>query len=158
MGWTTPRTWATGELVTAVLLNEQMRDNLSYLHVPNHFEVQETTGTYATTSATLVAVHANYTKNITLSGGHLLVGVVAYMATSVPGTGTGQLVIDVDGTPYVVANLTSAYKPIQVGWTYLITGLSAASHTVTLKYQSDGTRTLTIDKAGWPLTVWGVEI
>lgn len=28
MAWTTPRTWATSEMVTAALLNEQLRDNL----------------------------------------------------------------------------------------------------------------------------------
>ena len=27
MGWTTPRTWVTGEVVTAAQLNEQIRDN-----------------------------------------------------------------------------------------------------------------------------------
>ena len=31
MAWTTPRTWATNELVTAALLNEQLRDNLNIL-------------------------------------------------------------------------------------------------------------------------------
>ena len=28
MGWTTPRTWASGEVVTAALLNTHLRDNL----------------------------------------------------------------------------------------------------------------------------------
>lgn len=31
MAWTTPRTWADGELVTAALLNAQLRDNLNEL-------------------------------------------------------------------------------------------------------------------------------
>src|SRR6266545_2395067 len=31
MGWTNPRTWTTGELVSASMLNEQLRDNISYL-------------------------------------------------------------------------------------------------------------------------------
>lgn len=31
MAWTTPRTWTTGELVTAAMLNEQVRDNSAYL-------------------------------------------------------------------------------------------------------------------------------
>lgn len=31
MAWTTPRTWVSGELVTAALLNTHVRDNLSYL-------------------------------------------------------------------------------------------------------------------------------
>lgn len=31
MAWTTPRTWTTSELVTAAMLNEQVRDNSNYL-------------------------------------------------------------------------------------------------------------------------------
>lgn len=34
MPWTAPRTWTTGELVTAALLNEQLRDNLLALTPP----------------------------------------------------------------------------------------------------------------------------
>lgn len=29
MAWSTPRTWSTGELVTAALLNQEVRDNLA---------------------------------------------------------------------------------------------------------------------------------
>src|SRR6266542_5785773 len=31
MAWVTPRTWVQGEVVTAAQLNEQLRDNISYL-------------------------------------------------------------------------------------------------------------------------------
>lgn len=31
MAWTSPKTWSTSELVTAALLNTQLRDNLNYL-------------------------------------------------------------------------------------------------------------------------------
>lgn len=31
MSWVTPRTWAAGEIVTAALLNAQLRDNLTYV-------------------------------------------------------------------------------------------------------------------------------
>ena len=31
MAWTTPRTWAVNEQLTAALMNQQVRDNLSYL-------------------------------------------------------------------------------------------------------------------------------
>ena len=31
MGWTAPRTWIAGELVTAAMMNTHVRDNLSYL-------------------------------------------------------------------------------------------------------------------------------
>ena len=32
MAWTTPRTWTTGELVTAALLNSHLRDNLNVVN------------------------------------------------------------------------------------------------------------------------------
>ena len=32
MAWSTPRTWVTGELVTAALLNSYVRDNQNALH------------------------------------------------------------------------------------------------------------------------------
>jgi len=34
MAWTSPKTWVTGEIVTAAMLNEQLRDNLLYLGDP----------------------------------------------------------------------------------------------------------------------------
>lgn len=32
MAWTTPRTFSTGEVVTASMMNEQIRDNSTFLH------------------------------------------------------------------------------------------------------------------------------
>jgi len=32
MGWTTAKTWTTGETVTAALMNEQIRDNMDYIY------------------------------------------------------------------------------------------------------------------------------
>ena len=32
MAWTTPRTWVSGEIVTAAIMNQHVRDNLGYLH------------------------------------------------------------------------------------------------------------------------------
>lgn len=39
MSWTSPRTWVTGELVTAALLNTHVRDNISYLNTWNQNDV-----------------------------------------------------------------------------------------------------------------------
>ena len=36
MAWTTPRDWASGELVTHTLINQQLRDNLSVLSSHTH--------------------------------------------------------------------------------------------------------------------------
>lgn len=34
MSWSAPRTWATSDTITAALLNQEIRDNLSFLHDP----------------------------------------------------------------------------------------------------------------------------
>lgn len=36
MGWTSPRTWTTGEITTAAQMNEQVRDNELYLKSQNN--------------------------------------------------------------------------------------------------------------------------
>lgn len=66
MAWTTPRTWATGELVTAALMNTHVRDNLKhyadtrYMSIPLNtafFDAGEMSGFLA--SATIVAAIDN---------------------------------------------------------------------------------------------------
>lgn len=49
MGWTTPRTWATSEVVTAAMMNAHVRDNLNAL---NGY-VRKTSDTARTSTATL---------------------------------------------------------------------------------------------------------
>ncbi len=52
MAWTSPRTWVTGELVTASLLNTHVRDNLSYLKNAPTFDGNVTvSGTLTVSSA-----------------------------------------------------------------------------------------------------------
>ena len=55
MAWTTPRTWVTNELVTAALMNEQIKDNENYLkaRMPITHEVKAT-GTVSTTSTNYI--------------------------------------------------------------------------------------------------------
>jgi hypothetical protein len=42
MPWYTPKTWVDGELVTAPMLNEQIRDNMNEL-IPGHAVVADAT-------------------------------------------------------------------------------------------------------------------
>ena len=44
MAWTTPRTWTTGETVTASLLNTHVRDNLTYLSAVKSFRAYQSAG------------------------------------------------------------------------------------------------------------------
>lgn len=46
MGWTTPESWATNELVTAAKMNTNVRDNLAYLKdAPDFDSVPTASGT-----------------------------------------------------------------------------------------------------------------
>ena len=54
MAWTAPRTWVTGELVTASIMNAHIRDNFNYLFSSN--------GGQAFNSATLATSSTVYTN------------------------------------------------------------------------------------------------
>jgi len=50
MAWTSPRTWVAGETVTAAQLNEQIRDNLDFLHSKDHASAYDSTNQSLTDS------------------------------------------------------------------------------------------------------------
>lgn len=56
MAWTDPRTWVTGEMVTAAMMNQHVRDNLRWLEVLAYVEFQANVSVTATTAATAVTV------------------------------------------------------------------------------------------------------
>ncbi len=64
MTWTTPRTWGTGDLVTAADLNEQVRDNLAYLKTATTFDTVEVDTNYSSTATFFTDVDTN---NLTLT-------------------------------------------------------------------------------------------
>ena len=54
MAWTSPRTWQTGQLVTASNLNTDLRDNLNYLYNRTNLDTAVTTATLNTVNLTLI--------------------------------------------------------------------------------------------------------
>jgi len=64
MAWTTPRTWVTGELVTAAILNSAVRDNLNILKlaINNSGRLQLTDATELTIASGVITVTQNYHK------------------------------------------------------------------------------------------------
>lgn len=73
--WTTPRTWATGELITASMLNVHIRDNLNALHVPaGGYNVLNLGADITGTSTSFADVDAtNFGMTFTTGGGDVLV-------------------------------------------------------------------------------------
>ena len=64
MAWTTPRTWVSGELVTAALFNTHIRDNLNILKTPinNSGQAEFTDATELTIASGVITVTQNYHK------------------------------------------------------------------------------------------------
>jgi hypothetical protein len=61
MGWTAPRTWVVGEVVTAAQMNEQVRDNELYLKGETD-KLDDVSQTYAGGTKTLDTIYQNSTK------------------------------------------------------------------------------------------------
>ena len=136
MAWTVPRTWVTGELVTAAQLNAHLRDNLNALKQPPSAVVTPTSP--RTTSSTVFVpvdeVHLSHT--LTTAGGDVLIGfwttaqsatgLVLYLDVAVDGVRLGQL----DGIQR--ANLNGSAP---LCFAYLLGGLPAGPHTFTLLWR-----------------------
>lgn len=67
MSWTTPRTWATDELVTASMMNTHVRDNLNHLFGERQWAFASTMSQVSTTSTSYVDV-TGLTLNLTPTG------------------------------------------------------------------------------------------
>lgn len=75
MTWTTPKTWSSDK-ITDEVLNEQVRDQMLALKDPpsDSFTETYTGSTYiSSSSTTFTAMGANYSHEITTSGGDILV-------------------------------------------------------------------------------------
>jgi len=144
-GWTTPKTWTTGEALLAADLNTHLRDNLLALKGPatESYECDEGAD-YTTVSTSFVDVDAtNLALTIVTTGGDVLVHFHGDINNS---AAAAFLEVDQDGAKVggddgilKVPNVNNQ----AVSFTRLITGLSAASHTFKLQWKVvSGTATL----------------
>ena len=83
MGWTTPRTWTTAEVVTASIMNTHLRDNMDYL--------EDWLGAIGQSTAAVVtgsrAIGTNYQNTYTMGDAatnyaHLFVSVTVERASA----------------------------------------------------------------------------
>lgn len=151
--WTLPRTWATGEIVTAAQLNTHLRDNLEYLKqrddTPlNHFTCTSNTGYSTTASAYSDVDAAGLSGTLVTSGGPLLIGVAGAWKSSgtsidmcldvaINGVRIGHATYGVTFLQSVAANL---YLP--VAWS-TVRALAAGTYALKLQWRtSSGTLSL----------------
>lgn len=80
--WTQPRSWSVGELTTAALLNQQLRDNLEWLKTPPQ-NVHLPSADVTVTSTSFVDLWSPIT--LTSAGGAFLIGAQMSVKASVSG-------------------------------------------------------------------------
>lgn len=152
--WATPKTWATGDALTATNMNDELRDELNALYSPAHGygEVDEAANvTIASTSWSDVD-STNLSMTVTTSGNPVLVMFIVNAFYS-SGTGDGFICFDIDcdgtaaagddGIAQVMINSggTPLTEPVTVFATF--SGLTAASHTFKLRWKRFTSSTVT---------------
>ena len=148
MAWTTPTTQTTGTLITASEWNTQITNNLEALKNPPSDQYVGNEGAdWTTTSTSFVDVDGtDLSLSITTTGGDVLIGFHGNVAsganTFFDVTIDGTAVAGDDGIVALQgAGSTAPGRPI--GFTRLVTGVSAAAHTIKLRWKvASGTSTL----------------
>jgi len=141
--WTADRTWTTGELVTAAIMNTYIRDNLDFLKTPATSGKVTWAADFTTASASFVDVTSATTTFTTYGGG---VDVMIRITTQCSATSTATFNLVVDGSTNY---LLGAFKYSVITSDYVIylpehiPALSAGSHTIKLQAKvSSGTMTI----------------
>lgn len=147
MAWTSPKTWAVGDVLSASDMNTYVRDNAIYLLSGRVQSYQRSAGSYTTTSATLVDVDStnlSFTKTF-VSTKVLAIFTGAYANTSI--SVANFIGINVDGTDYET-EWVDAIASIPYGFTVAVfPTLSLASHTIKARFRT-ASGTLTIYGTG----------
>ncbi|MFZ4815661.1 MAG: hypothetical protein ACOYL5_14075 [Phototrophicaceae bacterium] len=176
MTWTPPKTWQTGDLVTANDLNTHLRDNLLALKAARLLGSLSYNANYSTTSQSWVNVDAtNLNLTVVTRGGLLLIGMRSVISMS-SGSRVGQFDLALDGARQGGTNGLFAFKAdadggaysfhqdIPASFLYLKQGVAAGNHSVTLQWRvgtsGDTTTTFSIDSSasgGMPTSLWVME-
>lgn len=141
MAWVTPRTWVTGELVTAAHLNQDIRDNIGFLAGSQGARVETAQGTASTSYVDLttpgpaVTVTTGTKAFVHLSAEIDALGIFAYMSFAVSGVST---VAADDARSLEFAHHSSGGFVVRLGTSIYLSGLTAGSNTFTAKYRASG--------------------
>lgn len=159
--WTQPRTWNVGELTTAALMNQHLRDNLDWLKSPPLGSYTAPTS-IAITSTSLADILTPIT--ISSSGGAFLVGFQACTSTS---TSSVNLVFDlhVDGVSQggglgiAYFTGTGSGTNFNPSFVFYVSPKAVGSHTFKLRAAvSTGSATIYATSAGYNTQFWVREI
>lgn len=140
--YTAPRTWVSGELVTAALMNTHVRDIHDWFKTPS--AAIDNSSAIATSSASLVDV-TGASVTFTNNGGGFDVFIVVTFSNSTL-AGQVSLSLNVDSATERTLQFTTlvANNSINASFPYHVSALAAGSHTFKLQTAtSAGTVTIT---------------
>ncbi|NBW19050.1 MAG: hypothetical protein EBR82_64850 [Caulobacteraceae bacterium] len=131
--YTTPRTWAAGEVVTASLLNTHLRDMMDFWYSGKNVlqQTNHNLGPYTTTSTSITDINAAFSLTGTITTGRALVYVGGSLSITGSAAYTVTLSLDVDGTSYQIGGTSTV---IFVQYLHIVTGLSVGSRTFKLRW------------------------
>jgi len=140
--WTAPRTWTTGELVTASIMNTHVRDNLDWLKTPVESGNITFAADFTTTSATYTDV-TGITTTITTVGGGLDIFWRCTLFTSTTAVVVFQVLIDGVSEEILGTAVVSSSTNIESCFYHHAAAKSAGSHTIKIQVKtSAGTLTV----------------
>lgn len=144
--WTANRSWIAGEIVSAALMNQYVRDNLDWLKTPTANAPATFATNFTTTSATLVDV-TGMTATLTSNGGGFEVHCDLLISHSSTNNSTFDILVDGVAESGLTLGLAT-YSLVANAKTYMglhhhITAKAAGSHTIKLQCLTGG-GTLTI--------------
>ncbi|MCY4062378.1 MAG: hypothetical protein OXG53_08420 [Chloroflexi bacterium] len=169
MAWTTPKTWSS-EPLTSIDLNTYVRDNQNHLK-----DRLDASASRVISGATLLTTTANdfvdvdttkLSLTLTTHGGDVLLGFTGTVRNSAR-TGTTYLNVAVDGADYIaddgpisvrLATDVDSARNKPISFVLLITGLSAGSHSFTLRWKTSSNSTASMDIVDLHPQFWAKEI
>ena len=149
MAWNSPANYSEGQLITPTIWNAQIYDNMTWLKTPpsNRMAIV----TQNTASASFVAV-TGVSLAITTEGGSVLIRFCGsfyntgvnnnFLDFGIDGAGVGDATNGLQYFTTPVANYRSG-----IGFEWVSGALSAAAHTVTLRWKTTA-GTLTMENGG----------
>ena len=159
--WTQPRSWSVGELTTASLMNQHLRDNLDWLKTPPQ-GVYTVPTSIGITSTALVDIMSPIT--ITSAGGAFLVGMQVGMSCSAAAVVvTFDLQVDAisqgGATGLTYFNGIGTGTAFNASFVFYVSPKTAGSHTFKLRAcVSAGSASIYAASAGYNAQFWVREI
>lgn len=154
MAWTTPKTWTTGEVLTAANMNAQVRDNLAYaagtdrpharVNNSGSLSISNSTTTVLTFDSERVDVGAMHSTSVNTgrltipsgAGGFWMVGGNVVWATNT--TGRRELYIRSGGATLVAGDIRSASGDFPAASINQLCFLSAGDYVELVVSQNSG--------------------